>query len=515
MKKDIINFKQDYFRILILASFAFLIGFSYPYLQYGVDGGLVLSGLIKYPDLNSPMIYYYLNSWTSIHQISSILLQIGLSVEILSKFLMIVVSVFFSFGVFLISFSLTQKRNLSLFIAVTSIILGKNFGDTDYPSLIFSEHTYGMLSLATFTLILGLIANKNVFIASVVTMILISIHPVIGVWTLILIAISFYYSKIYIIYGKDIYRGVLIGFFLIITSFLFYYFNTIEKLAYDNNLFLNYLNNWDGHRIISKTIHYEYLAKTLLLSFFCILGLKKNFNSSSYSPHLLIILLSSVFSTILYLLYKFYPFIFPEFFKIIMPSRFIMLHTFLGWPVIICIVIFLTKNLFRGKIIILISAILVLILVQNYNRIFLIKDNIKNDLKIKEESNVLNFLKTENIKTNLIVPSSLVSYVFKKTKKPILLHTESLDFIPYHPYLIDKFFRILEIVYDIKDNLPPEKNNPYLNDKYIKGIFEKRSKEEWLLIKKEFNVEFILVPDTWNLKLDKSKEDKNYKLYQL
>jgi len=128
---------------------------------------------------------------------------------------------------------------------------------------------------------------------------------------------------------------------------------------------------------------------------------------------------------------------------------------------------------------------------------------------------LLNFLKNENIKTNLIVPSSLVSYVFKKTKKPILLHTESLDFIPYHPYLIDKFFHILEIVYDIKDNLPPEKNNPYLNDKYIKGIFEKRSKEEWLLIKKEFNVEFILVPDTWNLKLDKSKEDEKYKLYQL
>ena len=109
MKKDIINFKQDYFRILILASFSFLIGFSYPYLQYGVDGGLVLSGLIKYPDLNSPMVYYYLNSWTSIHQISSILLQIGLSVEILSKFLMIVVSVFL-FWSFLDFFFTHQKE---------------------------------------------------------------------------------------------------------------------------------------------------------------------------------------------------------------------------------------------------------------------------------------------------------------------------------------------------------------------------------------------------------------------
>ena len=110
MKKDIINFKDDYFQILILAFFSCLIGFSYPYLQYGVDGGLVLSGLIKYPDLNSPMGYYYLNSWTSIHQISSLLLKIGLSTETLSKLFMIFVTVFFSFGVFLFTFSLIQKK---------------------------------------------------------------------------------------------------------------------------------------------------------------------------------------------------------------------------------------------------------------------------------------------------------------------------------------------------------------------------------------------------------------------
>jgi hypothetical protein len=90
-----------------------------------------------------------------------------------------------------------------------------------------------------------------------------------------------------------------------------------------------------------------------------------------------------------------------------------------------------------------------------------------------------------------------------------------LDFISYHPYLIYKFFHILEEVYEIKNNLPPEKNNPYLNDQYIKNIFEKRTKDEWLLIKKEFNVEFILVPDSWDLKLDTNMEDKKFKLYQL
>ncbi len=162
-----------------------------------------------------------------------------------------------------------------------------------------------------------------------------------------------------------------------------------------------------------------------------------------------------------------------------------------------------------------IIILLTLILGQNYNKLLLIKNNLTNNFKKKEESYVINFVKNKDIKTNLIVPSSLVSYIFKKTEKPILLHTESLDFIPYHPYLSDKFFHILKIVYNIENNLPPENNNPSLSDKYIKEVFENRSKDEWLSIKKEFNVEFILVPYIWNLNLNLNKEDKNYKLYKL
>ncbi len=214
MKKDTINFKSDYLQILILIIFSIIVGISYPYLQYGVDGGLVLSGIIKYPDQNSPMMYYFLNSWTSIHQFSSLLLQIGLSVEITSKIFMIMASIFFSFGVFFFSFSLTKQKNLSLFIAITAIILGKNFGDTDYPSLIFSEHTYGMISLATFTFILGLIANRNIFFSCILIFVLISIHPVVGIWTLLIVSFCFYYLKIYNNYGNDIYKGIIIGFFL-------------------------------------------------------------------------------------------------------------------------------------------------------------------------------------------------------------------------------------------------------------------------------------------------------------
>ena len=192
-----------------------------------------------------------------------------------------------------------------------------------------------------------------------------------------------------------------------------------------------------------------------------------------------------------------------------------MLHTFLGWPIIISIIVYLTNNHFKNKIVFLVSLLLSLVIVQNYNKVILIKDGFLINFKSMEESAVINYIKKENIKTYLIVPSSLISHVFKKAETPILLHTESLDFIPYHPYLSNKFFYILEEIYNIKNNTPPEKNNPYLSDDYIRDVFENRSKEEWLSIKNKFNVEFIIVPNVWRLKLDINQEDERFKLYQL
>ena len=111
---------------------------------------------------------------------------------------------------------------------------------------------------------------------------------------------------------EDIKKGVILGIIFITSSFIFYYFNSIEKTSYSAHLFLSYLDNWDGHRNISKIIHYEYLIKTLLLTFLCIFCFKNKVNSSSYSTHLLILLLSLICSSILYLSYKLFPFIFPE-----------------------------------------------------------------------------------------------------------------------------------------------------------------------------------------------------------
>ena len=67
------------------------------------------------------------------------------------------------------------------------LILQKNFGDTDYPSLIFSNQSYGMFSLALSSLIFSLILNENFKYSGFFTLLLISVHPVIGLWILLIL----------------------------------------------------------------------------------------------------------------------------------------------------------------------------------------------------------------------------------------------------------------------------------------------------------------------------------------
>ncbi len=511
MKENNISIKRHSFYILIIFFSSFIISFSYPFLQYGVDGGLVLSNRVIYPDDASPMKFYFFNSWTSIHQLAFLLLKIGFTVTIISKILMFFCTFLMSIGIFLFSNSITKQINISILITLVAMILGKNFGDTDYPSLVYSEHTYGMMALALVTCIFGLFANKNLILATTFSMILVSLHPMIGIWILFVIFIGIFFSKSYKFYKIELLRGALIGSCLLISSFLFFYFNTIHQLQYNPDLFQNYLKNWDGHRSINEIVHYEYIAKTILLLSLIIFFVDKK----DYNVHLIIIAVSGILSLIIYLIFKIFPNIFPLSILIAMPSRFIMLHTLIGWPIIISIIYsFLIRRYNFKNISIFFTIFLVALLIQNFSKITSIKSNLINEFKKKENFEVINFIKESNSKGHIITSSNFTSEVFKKTEKPILLHTESLDFIPYHPYLVNKFFDILREIYEIDDLVPPNRNNPSLSDEYIKKIFENKSNEDWSQINKKYNIDFIIVPKNWNLNLEIIREDEKFRLYK-
>ncbi len=513
-----INLKDHLFQISILFLVCIIVAFSYPYLQYGVDGGLVLAGKISYPDNQSPMIYYFLNSWTAIHQIAYFFIKFGFSVELSSKLLMLISTFFFAFGAFLFSNSITRNSYISLIISILAIISGKNFGDTNYPSLIFSEHTYGMMSLALTTFTFGLLANNNLFAAYLFSFFLLAIHPIVGAWVVIIKSIYLFIPGIEKLSKRTIFKGIICGSIITIISFLFFFTSSIERGFADIQLLKVYLEVWDGHRAISPHLHYEYLLKTIVLIISLIFLIKIYLSSSirqGYN-HILILLISVTASASIYLLYQLLPYIFPDSISRIMPARFIMLHSFLGWPVILSILYFFLESRFPKKKVFLVSlCFLILIFAQGYKKINLIKNNLIISFQQEENLKVINYMKESNFDGYILVSSNISNFVFKKTQKPILLHTEAIDFLPYHPYLLDNFFEILKIVYDIENFNPPEKNNPSLPDNYIKKNFEGKKISEWNKIKNKYNVNFIIVPNNWNLNLDLVEKDNRFKLFKI
>ncbi len=505
---------------IIYSSIIFLcifLSFSYIPFQVSLDSGLVLSKIIEYPDPISPMKYYYYNSWTIINQFSEILLRLGFSVSNASRLILFLSSLFFALSAFIITLKITSKKFLALVICFLMLILQKNFGDTDYPSLIISNHTYGMISLAISSLIFSLILNGSNKSAGFFSTLLVSVHPVIGIWVLFLI-----FTSLMLHNDKktkfDFIKGGVLGLLLTIVSLIVFLINHIGTVGYSLENIKSYMLNWDGHRNKAGIIHYEYLLKTLvLLAFANIYFYFINKNIKLFKNFFNI---SILFSTLLYLLFKFVPQIFPDIITRAVPTRFLLLHSFIGWPLILSILYLIFSSLRKTKkfAMSLLSLIILVYSIQHYKNFQRLSNGFnENFLKEKKDINNEFFIDFSNSKTigYFITTSETRRFVHTMSLKPILLDTQSFDFIPYHPYLVDNVFEVLKDVYGVDLNNPPIRNNPYIPDSFMKNIFEKREKSEWILLSKKYNAYYVVVPSRWDLKLKKIKVNQFYSIFKI
>jgi hypothetical protein len=141
--------KIIYFLIFFLSIF---FSISYSFDQIAIEGGLVIADIIKYPDDFSIMKVFYKNSWTIINQIAAILLKFNLSNIIISRIFIFVSTYLYFLGIFFIIKSLTKKLYLAFILSFFILFFRKYLGHLDYPTMIFHELTWGMMSgsLVTF-----------------------------------------------------------------------------------------------------------------------------------------------------------------------------------------------------------------------------------------------------------------------------------------------------------------------------------------------------------------------------
>ena len=507
------NNKVFYFTLFI---FCIFISFVNSLFQISIDSGLALSNIISYPEPASPMKYYYFNSWTIINQFSELLLRIGFSVDSASRIILFLSSFLFSLSAFLIVNKITSSKFLALTISLLMMIFQKNLGDTDYPSLVISNHTYGMMSLAVSSIIFALIINNYIKLSGFFSALLCSVHPVIGIWIMFISIISLF------LFNKKTTRNEFIlgstyGFLITIISLILFIFKSIGTIDFDIENLNSYMKNWDGHRNTLGIIHFEYLLKTVFL--FLKVNIFYFFKNKNSKKDLFIVFFNTalILSTIVYLSFKMFPNIFPDIVTRSMPTRFLILHSFIAWPLILSSIFYILYNIKITKKIslVLVSIILIIYSSQHYKSFLKFKDGyVYNSSKVSEKSFFIDLLNL-NTKGYFITTSKTFNSTHSLSLKPILLDTRSFDFIPYHPYLIDDVYEILKDVYGVNLNSPPIKNNPYIPDTFIKKVFEDRLKPEWLMISKKYNAHHIVTPSNWNIKLDPVKKNSSFAVYKI
>jgi len=511
------KFFSNRFNFIFIISLAFVISLSLDYNQRVIEAGLILANQIEFPSPLSPFYLYIKNSWTLLNQFAAGLFILNFSQNFISFLFIFISTLMFGLGIYLTSKAICQNYLLSLFITIYALMLGKNFGDTDYPTLFYSQETYGMISLSLSTLIFGLIFNGNLRLASFLSIILFAIHPLIGIWVL---GINFLVFLINLnkIELNQLIASIFLGFLLIILSFILFYSNADLQYSYQINDYQDYINFWDGHRSQNEIFHYEYIIKTFLLIAVLISILK--FNPTKYvKMGCQIILLSILISLPIYLLFKNFYNLTPAFLtETSIPSRFLIQHSIVGWPILISGALLILKRLnifYEKKYSLIIVSVLTIHLLMQHNSI-MAKFNVPfSSFKNSTEQKSVVPTVFDNNNGYVLTNNSLSRLVLHDLKKPILVDIGQLDFLPYHKYLADEVKEIIQDVYKVDFKKPPILNAPYLDDKTIHNNFSKISLDEWKQISEKFNIKFIVLPEEVKMMLTPYLNFNNLNVYFL
>ena len=523
---------------LITIAFALLIAYFcaqvFLHEQVAVDGGLVLSKKIIYPDNFSPSVDWFFGTWTSTYQISALLFKLNWSILNISKFFIFIIAIFYLLGAMSVIHAFTKSIVIALLISFVILIFQKNFGDTDYPTLFFTSHTFGAISLALTTCIFGLVFLGNFFWVGFLSILLISAHPIIGIWTNSIILISIIFVKLVLKEKLNLNSwlyGIAIGTIITAVSFYFYYSESYYSSSpVDIEALNNYFKYWEGHRTMITEYHPEYFLKTLLLFVLGVFSLLKLQSlKKSVKLGILTVLISIFSSSLIYFVYKIFHgnINFPFWFIQMIPTRFTIMHSVIGWPVILGIVFVIIKEYTKGKksfqhlAPFTIIFVVLFYTIQHNKVLFSIKNSyVKNASYEKilfKKNHFWETVKNTEFKGYILTSEASSTITFRKGLKPILLNPGIIDMVPYFPKTASRLAIIIEEIYGILFANPPLefRNRAAISDDFIKLNFEKYSKEKWQDLSDKFKIDAIVIPVSWNIKLVPFTKNNRFAFYIL
>lgn len=329
---------------------------------------------------------------------------------------------------------------------------------------------------------------------------------------------------------KNIKKIGLISFILLITVVFYvnsFFSNTPIPFEFNQKDYDDYFFYLEAHRNNYGdlgNLYIDYVLKSFVLLSLIFFYLRLNILSMDITNNNFFfrtLSISIVFSGIIFFSYKVFPQIFPDIAVRAIPQRFFLIHSVIGYPIIISILykflekFFIYKRLNKNFSFQLITIIILLHLIQQNQTIKKRFYNIEyiNNNKVNEYL-FWNKVKDLKLKEYVLTSNNLCNKTIIYTNFPILFCFHPLDYLPYFPKLSSPTKEITKKVLGVSYEDLEYKNLSGIDDKEIKKIYEKKSFEEWKILKNEFNFNTIIVPKEWNLNLNLIINEK-YKVYKI
>ena len=511
---------------LLLVIITSIISYTYYFDHTALAISLIQNDTKIYEDTTN--LFYLINkiSPSILFELINFFYKIGIKETQINVFLTFITTFFSLSGIYLISKHLTDSTFFSLLISSACILLRKNFGDIDYPTLMFTEHTMGQIGQSLCTFIFGLLTLKNLLYAYLFCLILLSFHSVLGIWMIGIISLT----SIFTLNKFDIKKILFISLlFLIVISYYLNFFLKYNEISYeliekDYEEFFFYIEAHRNNYGKLNTFHFDYITQSLFLVILIMIFLKYDRNSLSIHNNLFLktLLVSIIFSSLIYFTYKIFPNIFPSYVVKIIPQRFFLTHSIIGYSLTILLIYKLLELILRyfkydySLLLKIFSIIVTLHLFQQHESVNSRFQNFKNiqDNLVKErifwkkvnDLNLTGYVLSNNPTCNKVIIH---------TKLPILFCFYMLDNLSYFPNLITPSKKITHDILDISFKDVKNRNLGGIIDPEIKKIYEEKSFENWKDLNDKLFLNTVIVPNDWTLDIENLLLDDLYKVYKI
>lgn len=538
-----------------------------------IDGALVLSGLVSYPQGAAQGIYYH-NMWTAAHQFLGLLIQIGLSPDLVSHLFRMALGAAFLAGPALCIVALTRSIVLAVGVPPGIVLAEFYLRPPDYPILFASSHSYGQLALTLAVLSIGLYGTARYRQAGIVAGALPAVHPVVGAWAVaILVAGSWLYRRMSGEASRGLASGILLGLALTGVSFAVFWAQRVPVAApVDADTLRLFVANWDYHRQVPYTSRATILCLAATLLWLTTLIIARRERSLAAMRIATTLSVSTVVSWGLYEALHRFPGIVPAEMVRWMPGRLVNVHFLLALPVMLAVCVrfrwlflvvavallacfvepkyfsrlfiamggasiilsgfvllsgsrigrvpkALAPSRLRGLESVVLSAVTAsLSAVAALGALHEARPPCSNDrIDDCRAPEVYTALRGMSVAGVVAAPAGIAMMVHRHANKPVLLGASGFDFVPYLPRLALQVRQILEDVYGLDFENPPERyrNQGNLLQGMGRDHWSRLTAQGWRGLGLRYCIGAVVAPSDWVLQLDPALRRDGVALYLL